>query len=441
MLSEEKNQMLTRVGPGQPMGELLRRYWMPVAGTAELGKTPIHPFRLLGEDLVLFRTKNGDYGAIDRHCPHRRADMALGLVDTDGLRCSYHGWKMSPEGDVVERPYDDLINPELATKVRCRTKSYPVREAAGLLWVYMGPLPAPALPVWEPFTWQNGFAEIAIAEVPCNWLQCQENSCDPVHFEWLHENWTQYLGGGPGAGAPRHLQLAFEEFEHGHVYKRVREGQDESSPYWQVGRVALWPVGFYLGSHFEWRVPIDDENTLSVAWMYMTAPKEHSAYRQQQIPCWRPSLKDNKGDWILSHVINQDIVAWVGQGRIADRTKEHLSASDVGIAMMRKTYFQQMEAVANGLDPKGVMRDEDAARCVKLPVFEGPQRRNGLSLDEMLAHPLMGPRLIENCLMAGQPDEVWEEFADAMGLPNKRPAHGQGIARLAAQSTALRVVR
>ena len=125
-----------------------------------------------------------------------------------------------------------------------RAKAYPVEEKAGLLWAYMGPLPAPLVPTWDIFTWTNGFRQIVFADTPCNWLQCQENSIDPVHFEWMHENWTQRLNGDNGAYGPKHLKLKFEEFDYGLVYKRVRENTDETDPNWTVGRVALWPNGF-----------------------------------------------------------------------------------------------------------------------------------------------------------------------------------------------------
>ena len=155
-----------------------------------------------------------------------------------------------------------------------------MKECAGLLFAYMGPQPVPELPVWEPFTWENGFREVVLSDIPCNWFQCQENSCDPVHFEWMHDNWTLRLKGQNGPYASKHLKLKFEEFEHGFIYKRVREDSDETNPYWTVGRVALWPNGFYLGNHFEWRVPIDDENTLSVAWFFMRVPKGREPYAQ-----------------------------------------------------------------------------------------------------------------------------------------------------------------
>ena len=312
MLTAAKNELLTRVGPGTPMGALLRRYWMPIGGASEFDKISIKPVRLMGEDLVLYKDLGGIFGLVDRHCPHRRADLSYGWVEPHGIRCSYHGWLMDETGQCLEQPYEDTASPK-PSKANCGIRAYPVRELAGLLFAYMGPQPAPELPVWEPFTWDNGFREIVLADVPCNWFQCQENSCDPVHFEWMHDNWSNRQHGADGNSAPKHLKLQFEEFDHGFIYKRVREGQPEDSRYWTVGRLALWPNGFYLGSHFEWRVPVDDENTLSVAWFFMRVPKGCEPYAQSHVPTWTSPIKDADGRWISSHVINQDIVAWVAK--------------------------------------------------------------------------------------------------------------------------------
>ena len=172
MLSPEKNRLLTQVGPGTPMGELLRRYWMPIGGASELDTNPIKPIRLMGEDLVLYKDLGGQFGLLDRHCPHRRADLAYGFVEPTGIRCNYHGWLMDEAGRCIEQPYDDTVNPRSRAKERCGTKAYPVKECAGLLWTYMGPQPVPELPVWEPFTWENGFREVVLSDVPCNWFQC-----------------------------------------------------------------------------------------------------------------------------------------------------------------------------------------------------------------------------------------------------------------------------
>ena len=179
----------------------------------------------------------------------------------------------------------------------------------------------------------------------------------------------------------------FEEFDYGFIYKRVREGQTRRDPFWTVGRVTLWPNGFYLGNHFEWRVPIDDENTLSVAWFFMRVPKGREPYVQDKVPTWVSPIKDENGRWISSHVINQDIIAWVGQGTIADRTKENLGASDLGIAMIRKRLFDELDAIARGDEPKG---DRSAAptsrRCVELP--------NITKKDERRRHHARGAREI-----------------------------------------------
>jgi 5,5'-dehydrodivanillate O-demethylase len=415
MLSAANNDLLTRVGPGTPMGELLRRYWQPVAGASELEKNPIKAIRILGENLVLYRDRGGQYGLVDRHCPHRRADMSYGWVEERGIRCSYHGWRYDETGVCVEQPYEDTASPK-PSKAGCGIKAYPVRELAGLLWAYMGPAPAPELPVWEPFTWANGFREIVLADVPCNWFQCQENSIDPVHFEWMHDNWSNRMRGGD-ANAPKHLKLKFEAFEHGFVYKRVREGQSEQDRYWTVGRVALWPNGFYLGRHFEWRVPVDDENMLSVAWFFVRVPKGREPYVQNSVPTWKSPIRDESGRWITSHVINQDIVAWVGQGAIADRTRENLRSSDIGIGMMRQKFFEELEAVAAGRDPWGVIRDPGKARAIALPDMARELNTEGIPLEEFQNDPLLRQRLKEFRHHAGQPREVRLAFCEAMGIP------------------------
>src|SRR5712672_1339303 len=222
MLSAEKNRMLTQVGPGTTMGELLRRYWHPVAAVSEIEKSAIKPVRLMGEDLVVYRDLSGTYGLIARHCRHRAADLAYGYVEQCGLRCHYHGWVYDESGRCVEQPFEEKFDPQGRLKKRIRTAAYPVQAKAGLLWAYLGPEPAPLLPNWEPFSWKNGFVQVVFAEVPCNWLQCQENSIDPLHFEWMHMNWSVRLEDRLGPYSPTHLKLEFEEFDYGFTYKRLR---------------------------------------------------------------------------------------------------------------------------------------------------------------------------------------------------------------------------
>ena len=168
MLDSAKNQLLTQVGPGTPMGELLRRYWMPVGAVSEFDNKSIKPVRLMGEDLTLYKDLSGTYGLVDRQCPHRRADMSYGFVEQCGLRCNYHGWLFDQGGRCTEQPYEDVAAPEARFKDKVKIKAYPVEARSGLLWAYLGPAPAPLVPNWEPFTWANGFVQIVFADVPCN---------------------------------------------------------------------------------------------------------------------------------------------------------------------------------------------------------------------------------------------------------------------------------
>ncbi len=416
MLSKEKNDLLTRVGPGTEMGNYLRRYWTPIGGASEFDNKETKAVRFFGEDLVLYKDKSGTFGLVDRQCPHRRADLSYGFVEEKGIRCNYHGWLMDETGQCIEQPYEDTANPKNPLREKCKTKAYPVKELGGLLWTYMGPHPVPELPVHEPFTRTNVFRQIAISEIPCNWFQCQENSIDPVHFEWMHDNWSIRQKGAMGPYATKHLKLAFDEFEHGFVYRRVREGQPDNSTLWSIGRVFLWPLGFYLGGHYEWRVPVDDENTLSVAWFSNRVPKEQEPYVQNGVPTWHAPIKKPDGRWIDTHVINQDIVAWVGQGVISDRTKEMLGASDRGIAMIRNRFFEELEAVKQGKDPKGTIRDPEKAKFVDLPNANADIYRDGQPREVYKKNPLLANALKRFPFLANQPQEIRAAFCAAMGV-------------------------
>ncbi len=417
MMTREQNELFTRVGPGTPMGELLRRYWQPIAAATEFdGTRHTKPVRLFGEDLVLYKDLSGNYGLIERHCPHRRADFIHGIPEACGLRCHYHGWMFGPDGACIEQPFEDTAHPDRKYREQVRAKTYPVEEKAGLLWAYMGPLPAPLVPTWEIFTWANGFKQIVFADTPCNWLQCQENSIDPVHFEWMHENWTRRLNGDNGPYGPRHLKLKFEEFDYGLVYKRVREGFDETDVQWTVGRVALWPNAFYLGSHFEWRVPVDDENTLTVVWSFTRVPRNMEPFEQDAVPHWYAPIKDAEGNWISSHVINQDIIAWVGQGSIADRTQENPGMSDRGVMMMRQRLLRDIRAIEQGKDPSGLVRDPAENVAIELPGQNREFNIKGPTLEELMSNRFTRAALMDFVFLAGQPSEIRRAYEDAMGI-------------------------
>jgi 5,5'-dehydrodivanillate O-demethylase len=420
VLSEKENRALTEVSAGTPMGELLRRYWMPIAAVTELEDTATKPVRLMGEDLVLYRDKGGAFGLLDRHCAHRRADLCHGFVEDHGLRCHYHGWLYGEQGQCLAQPFEETAHPEARFKDRIAIKAYPVEAKAGLLWAYLGPAPAPLVPTWEPFTWDNGFVQIVFAEIPCNWFQAQENSIDPVHFEWLHGNWSRVLRGGTGPKPPTHLRIGFDEFEYGFTYRRILEGQSDKDELWTVGRTCLWPNCLFTGGHFEWRVPIDDDHTLSVGWFFDRVPNEMEPFKQDRIPSWHGPIKEPEtGRFITSHVMNQDFLAWVGQGAVADRTREHLGESDRGVIMMRKRIIEDALAVARGDEPKALIHDPDKNRCVRLPIIGREYFVNGYSRADV-DRPRGGtPGVVmrdDFIFQAGQPDAIRAAYRRAMGL-------------------------
>ena len=167
------------------------------------------------------------------------------------------------------------------------------------------------------------------------------------------------------------------------------------------------------------RVPVDDENTLSVTWAFTKVPQECEPYVQEgEIPSWTGPIQEPGSDRLItSHVMNQDFVAWVGQGAIGDRTKEHLGSSDAGILMVRKRFVEDMERVANGEDPKAIIRDPEVNKRLKLPVADRKAIEEGISREDMLNHPFMRGFLVDGYpFQKGQPDEVRADYEKAMGL-------------------------
>lgn len=419
-LTEEQNQRLTRVGPGTPGGDLLRRYWHPIAGEAEMAPGSKKAIRILGEDFVLYRLADRTFGLIERHCPHRRADFIHGYVEPDGIRCSYHGWKFGPSGACLHQPFEEAVG---LSRFRdtVAAQAYRAEARFGLVWAYLGPEPAPLIPTWEPFTYEDCFVQVVLHEVACNWLQCQENSIDPVHFEWLHANWSAGQSGQPDGYRATHIKLGFDEWDHGFVYKRLHRGDDETSSAWLDGRVCIMP-NLFAPAHFEWRVPIDDERTLSLVWHADPVPEDRRPYRQDVIPCWWAKMHAEDGTPLTSHVLHQDVVSWEGQGTIADRTKEHLGRGDRGVQLFRKRLLNDIAAVERGEDPSGLIRDADANQCIKWPydasrLLGRPVTTNSVQAKLRALRALL-PSMGDDrfFLVAGQPESVREAWDEVMGL-------------------------
>jgi 5,5'-dehydrodivanillate O-demethylase len=356
MLKQELNEQLTQVGPGTPMGELLRRYWYPVAFVRELDEWPIKKVRLLGENFALWKQPSGRYGIMQEWCPHRRASMVYGVVEEEGLRCGYHGWLFDEGGQCLDQPAE----PEGSTFAsRVTAFAGKAEEMGGMVWAYIGPDPAPELPRFDVYV-DKGFKDVGWTVLPCNWLQIMENSVDPHHVEWLHGRYFKFLGEQQGFLAPpgfqkKHLKVAFDDMEWGILKRRVLEGNSEDNDDWAVGHPLVFPYCMRVGGagieQMQIRVPIDDTHTW-VAFFSSHQPPGMDTFPEQVYPVdYEFEWLDENGEHIVDYIEGQDIMAWVTQGDINDRTAEHLGKSDIGVIQLRKMFREQMALVAEGKDP------------------------------------------------------------------------------------------
>jgi 5,5'-dehydrodivanillate O-demethylase oxygenase subunit len=420
MLSNDDNTRLTQVEPGTPMGELLRRYWMPIAAVAELDDRPTKSVRLLGEDLVLYRDKGGRYGLIDRQCPHRCADLSYGMVEECGLRCSYHGWLFNEEGRCIAQPFEESVNAEARFKERIRMKAYPVQANAGLLWAYLGPAPAPLVPNWRNFQ-RKGYKHLCFAHLPCNWLQAMENSFDQVHNEWMHDKWSFYERDGSVPSDRWQIKTAIHrEFDYGWTAEIEYVGHSSIFP----DRVVLFPNYNFIHL-FEWYVPIDTHNTLLILW-HNVPFRGDAPFTQSRIPYWTGQVRSATTDRFLTRPPrNQDVAIWIGQGRVTDRTQEHLGLSDAGIIMFRKKLMEQIAVVERGGEPKAVIRDpQKYAVMLPEPVPSGPER-------DGLPGALAAPSDIRTVgYLAGFPDELARELDE---ISQQRGEYALRVRELKAQ--------
>lgn len=384
MLTKEENELLTSVGRGTPGGELLRRYWMPIACTGELTEQkPIKAARLLGEDLVVYRDKSGRYGVVAEQCPHRKASLAFGRVDEEGIRCPYHGWKFDGTGKCLEQPAE----PESGGfKDKIKHIAYPAQRLGGLIWTYMGPQPAPLLPRWDVLTWENGRRWVQKHEIyKCNWLQPMENSVDPSHLYWLHGD-TAHLAPTVDRYEEDHQ---FTPFEYGIMKRRITPGRKAGDPPVIDQHPLLFPItlrhvfraskttGFVL-HNVQIRVPVDDART-QVFVVYFTPNDTDKSPAEGDTPWEYFPIRDENGEYRLSEVLVQDAMAWETQGAPTDRTQEHLGVGDEGIILLRKILREQIEIVRNGGDPLGVVRDAQKNQLIE---FEVLNERIGLFAKE-----------------------------------------------------------
>ena len=377
MESVKQNKLLTEVGRGTPMGELMRRYWQPIGAAVDLESKWTKRVRLLGEDLVIFKDRQGRLGLIAEQCPHRRASFAHGIPTENGIRCPYHGWEYNAQGKCIHQPNEQ---DKCAFRDKVSTDAYPVQEMGGMLFAYMGPQPQPLLPRWDGFVAQNTIRIMGRTILPINWLQIMENSLDPVHTEWLHGHHYEFLKEQEGikvAISTRHLKIDFKEFEYGMTKHRLLEGHSEDGDDWKVGHPIVFPNMLAVGNgdeksryySFQMRVPVDDTHTMHL-WFNAYVPPQGVAVPEhllEKVHTYEVPFMDEKGEYIVDNVDGQDMMAWISQGAIADRSLENLGATDKGIVMYRRMLKREMQKVQAGIDPMGIVRDSARNERIDLP--------------------------------------------------------------------------
>jgi nitrite reductase/ring-hydroxylating ferredoxin subunit len=399
MLSAQLNDLITRTGPGTAGGKLMRRYWQPAALVEELaGNRPIKPLRLFGEDLVIFKDGKGRYGLVGRHCPHRGTDLAFGRLESDGLRCTFHGWKFGVDGKCLETPAEPDDSKLCA---RLQHKAYPVVEKSGILFAYMGPGEPPAFPEFDCFVAPDTHTFAFKGLIDCNWLQSLEVGIDPVHTSFLHrffedEDPTQAYGKMfrdksrdtemPMTQIMREFtrpRIEVEPTQYGFRVATLREIGNGKAHVRLTNLV--FPNAFMIPMSREmtisqWHVPIDDTRHYWYAiFTSFGEPVNKEEMRRQrlelyELPDYVPRRNKSNNYGYDPH--EQEHTTYTGMGAdinvhdqwacesmgvIQDRTQEHLGTSDKAIIAYRKLLRQSLEENDKGETPIMVLDKAKAA--------------------------------------------------------------------------------
>jgi len=429
MLNAEENQILTRTGRGTPMGELLRRFWLPALLPDELPARDCAPVRvrLLSEDLVAFRDTEGRLGLLDANCPHRRAHLYFGRNEECGIRCIYHGWKFDVDGNCVDLPTEPA---ESNFKEKVKLTSYPLREHGGILWAYMGPKEnIPDLPQLTFTQVPTGYSFVMKRFQECNYAQALEGGIDSAHTSYLHTTLDFYRRTESYREKAKALRERFEKTPEtlkpedlDFLFRTVDKAPRVMAKNTDYGLMVAAQRN--LGDQYYWRfnqflmpfytmpprspgghafVPIDDTH----CWVWTFGCKLDRPYSVDEILGMKRGtvsgpfgaevdenyfpLHNQANDFLLDRKVqrsynftgivgtgNQDMAAQVSMGPITDRTEEHLGVTDVGIIEMRRLLLNSAKDLCEGKEP-GAAQNPDA--------FSGVQgvslvRQCNVSMDE-----------------------------------------------------------
>ncbi|MCW5737231.1 MAG: Rieske 2Fe-2S domain-containing protein [Enhydrobacter sp.] len=417
MLTAAANEMLTHIGPGTPMGNLMREYWIPACLSSEL-KADGEPMRLLllGEQLIAFRDTDGKVGIMEHRCPHRCASLFFGRNEEGGLRCVYHGWKFDVEGNCTDMPN---VPPAQDFKHRIKAKAYKVVERAGLIWTYMGKREKPPeLPALEVLNLPEDVRVTRVHQRECNWFQSLEGDIDTSHFGFLH------IGGlkmeevpqdtihkwGVGDRAPDYKST---ETDWGTMYAAYRPA-DPGNLYYRFAHFMFPFITLTPNGSFEdqvactLNVPMDDTHTMTynLNWVKKTAPLQTLA-NGDWIPGLKPDMEylPNTNDWYGRHRLvarrendyfidremqkhtnytgiqgigRQDQAAVECMGEIVDRSLEHLAPSDRMIAITRKRLLEACQKLMNDGTVPPLVDDPHACQRARGGSFIAPEKQDWL---------------------------------------------------------------
>ena len=399
MLSAADNDMLTRTGAETPMGQFFRRFWQPVALSRELPEADGAPMRvnIMGERLVAFRNSDGVVGLVDSRCPHRGADLYFGRNENCAIRCVFHGWQFDLQGRPVELPN---VPPGASYHDTLRLKAYPTREHGGVVWAYMGPDPwereLPQVPQLEFADLPESHRYVTKKLQECNWAQSIEGALDTSHFSFLHMPAPSVpSNANPDAPADEKRlrwiredplpQFSILEHEVGFVVGGARRAEG-GARYWRSAQFALpshstTPSTLPGETHFGYTwVPINDEN----CWIYTYAWNPDRPLGEEEVAKFKEGhgviaevdanyipIRNRSNEYLIDRthqkhisftgvrgVAEQDAMIQDSQGRISDRTREHLSPSDAAVVRFRRTVLSGAKALARGIEPEAPLKHE-----------------------------------------------------------------------------------
>ena len=422
MLSKEDNQLVTQSGAGTGLGQLMRRYWIPVALAEELPQPDGAPIRVqvFGERLLAFRDTAGRVGVLGEFCAHRRASLFLGRNEEYGLRCVYHGWKYDVDGNCLEQPNEP---PEKCFKDKIKLKSYPTTEGGGVIWAYMGP--KEKMPPRPNFEWtqvppSHRYLTKTLQE--CNWLQALEGGIDSAHSSFLHRalggdslstgnaGWT---GWRLKATAPKQ---EVELTDYGFTYAAIRQLGDEGN-FVKVYHYVMpfhTTFAFQLGAsgetykpeiHGHMFVPVDDEKVMLYNLLYRFGGDGFTKEYIDEIELLRGrgpgdqtadfrKVRTRENNWLIDRQLqktqsftgiaginNQDHAVQESMGPMVDRTQEHLCSSDRAVVAVRLTLLNAIRQVQAGGDPPACVSACRKIRAIEKLLPNGVDWREALKAE------------------------------------------------------------